>query len=43
MRSKGTELIDKAEELDPNSDSAWSYKANLLVQQMRLAEMEGNT
>lgn len=40
---EGTELIDKAVELDPNSDSAWSYKANFLVQQMRIAEMENNT
>ena len=39
---EGTELINKAVELNPNSDSAWSYKANLLVQQMRIAEMEGN-
>lgn len=37
----GTELIDKAEKLDTNSDAVWSYKANMLVQQMRLAEMEG--
>ncbi len=40
---QGSELIDKAEKLDTNSDAVWSYKANLLVQQMRLAEMEGNT
>ncbi len=39
---KGSELIDRAEKLDTNSDAVWSYKANLLVQQMRLAEMEGN-
>jgi tetratricopeptide (TPR) repeat protein len=39
----GTDLIDKAVQLDPNSDSAWSYKANMLVQQMRVAEMEGKT
>ncbi|MDQ6788242.1 MAG: hypothetical protein M3033_15665 [Acidobacteriota bacterium] len=37
----GTDLIDKAVQLDPNSDSAWSYKANFLIQQMRVAEMEG--
>lgn len=40
---EGTALINKAVELDPNSDSAWSYKANFLVQQGRVAEMEGNT
>ena len=39
---EGTDLIDKAVEFDPNSDSAWSYKANFLVQQSRVAEMEGN-
>lgn len=40
---EGSDLINKAVELDPNSDSAWSYKANFLVQQGRIAEMEGNT
>ncbi|MEO8071834.1 MAG: hypothetical protein ABI686_01175 [Acidobacteriota bacterium] len=40
---EGTDLIDKAVALDPNSDSAWSYKANFLVQQGRVAEMEGNS
>ncbi len=39
---QGTELIDRAEKLNTNSDAVWSYKANMLVQQMRLAEMEGN-
>jgi len=39
----GTDLAEKAVKLDSNSDSAWSYKANMLVQQMRIAEMEGNT
>lgn len=39
----GSDLANRAVELDPNSDSAWSYKANMLIQQMRLAEMEGNT
>ena len=36
------EYANKAVELDPNSDSAWSYKASLLVQKMRIAEMEDN-
>ncbi|MEO6587827.1 MAG: hypothetical protein ABIP06_00750 [Pyrinomonadaceae bacterium] len=40
---EGTELINRAEKLDTNNDAVWSYKANMLVQQMRLAEMEGNT
>lgn len=39
---EGTDLINKAEKLDTNSDAVWSYKANMLIQQMRLAEMEGN-
>lgn len=38
----GTDLADRAVKLDQDSDSAWSYKANMLVQQMRVAEMEGN-
>lgn len=38
---EGSDLSDRAVKLDPNSDAAWSYKANMLVQQMRLAEMEG--
>lgn len=45
--SKGMELIDKAIELEKEAgietDSVWSYKANLLIQKMRIAEMEGNT
>jgi tetratricopeptide (TPR) repeat protein len=44
---KGMELIDKAIELEKEAgietDSVWSYKANLLIQKMRIAEMEGNT
>ena len=41
--AEGTELVNRAEKLDTNSDAVWSYKANMLYQQMRLAEMEGNT
>jgi hypothetical protein len=40
---RGTDLVNKAAELDPNSDSIWSYKTSLLIQNMRLAEIEGNT
>lgn len=36
------ELADLTE-LDKKFQSAWSYKANALIQQMRIAEMEGNT
>lgn len=39
---EGSELIDRAVKLDNNSDAVWSYKANMLVQQSRLAEMNGN-
>lgn len=39
---EGLALATKATELDPNSDSAWSYRTSLLVQKMRVAEMEGN-
>ena len=37
---RGTDLINKALELDQTSDSIWSYKTSLLNQNMRLAEME---
>lgn len=40
---KGLELITEAVKLDPNSDSVWSYNANLIVQKGRVAEMEGNS
>jgi tetratricopeptide (TPR) repeat protein len=39
---EGLQLANRAVELDPNSDSAWSYKTSLLIQKMRVAEMEGN-
>jgi uncharacterized protein YgfB (UPF0149 family) len=39
--AEGRDLSKKAVEFAPNSDAAWSYEANMLVQQMRLAEMEG--
>ncbi len=38
----GSELANRAEKLDTNSDAVWSYKANMLIQKSRLAEMEGN-
>ena len=28
---------------DPNSESAWSYKTNLLLEAAKLAEMDGKT
>ncbi|QQS42473.1 MAG: hypothetical protein IPM63_05930 [Acidobacteriota bacterium] len=39
----GMGYVDKAIELDPESDSAWSYKTSLLVQKSRIAEMDGDT
>ncbi|MCY7375733.1 MAG: hypothetical protein LH472_07145 [Pyrinomonadaceae bacterium] len=39
---EGLDLANRAEKLDTNSDAVWSYKANMLIQQSRLAEMEGN-
>jgi hypothetical protein len=39
--ARGTELINRALELDKNSDSIWSYKTSLLIQEARLAEMDG--
>jgi tetratricopeptide (TPR) repeat protein len=45
--NEGYALIEKALELDKKagieSDSTYSYKANLLVQKMRIAEMDGKT
>ncbi len=35
-------LIDKALRLDAEKSSPWSYKASLLIQKARLAEMENN-
>ncbi|MGI9107968.1 MAG: hypothetical protein ACR2G4_17185 [Pyrinomonadaceae bacterium] len=38
----GMILANKAVELDSNSEQAWSYKTNLLLELVKLAEMEGN-
>jgi tetratricopeptide (TPR) repeat protein len=40
---RGLEEIENAIKLDPNSESAWSYKTNLLIEASRLAEMDGKT
>ena len=37
----GLEEIEKAISFDPNSETAWSYKTNLLIEQSKLAEMDG--
>lgn len=39
---EGFDLINKALELNQTNDSAWSYKASLLIQKARLAGMQGN-
>lgn len=45
--NEGLDLINRALDLEKQAkvetDSTWSYKANLTVQKMRVAEMEGNT
>lgn len=38
---RGTKLINQAMDLEKGSDSIWSYKTSLLIQQQRLAEMDG--
>lgn len=38
---RGLEEVENAIKLDPNSESGWSYKTNLLLEAAKLAEMEG--
>ena len=38
----GMQFAEQAVTLDPDSPNAWSYKANLLREAAKLAEMEGN-
>ncbi len=40
---RGLEDVENAIKLDPNSEPAWSYKTNLLIEAVRLAEMDGKT
>ena len=40
---RGLEEVENAIKLDPNSESAWSYKTNLLIEASKLAEMDGKT
>ncbi|HKZ77846.1 MAG TPA: hypothetical protein VJ124_05940 [Pyrinomonadaceae bacterium] len=40
---RGLEEVENAIKLDPNSESAWSYKTNLLLEAVKLAEMDGKT
>ena len=39
---RGLEEIETAIKLDPNSEAAWSYKTNLLLEASKLAEMDGD-
>jgi tetratricopeptide (TPR) repeat protein len=41
--NKGLELTEKAISLNPENESAWSYKTNLLRERAKLAEMDGKT
>lgn len=41
--TRGLEEIENAIKQDPNSEAAWSYKTNLLLEAGKLAEMEGKT
>lgn len=40
---RGLEEIENAIKLDPNSEAAWSYKTNLLLEAVKLADMDGKT
>jgi hypothetical protein len=40
---RGLEEVENAIKQDPNSESAWSYKTNLLIEAAKLAEMDGKT
>ena len=41
--TEGLRLAEQATSLDPNNESAWSFKTNLLLEAAKLAEMDGNT
>ena len=38
---KGLTEAENAIKYDPNNESAWSYKTNLLLEASKLAEMDG--
>ena len=40
--TEGLKLAEQAASLDPNNPNAWSYKANLLREKAKLAEMAGD-
>lgn len=39
--TNGLQLADQAISLDPNSEQAWSFKTNLLLERVKLAKMDG--
>jgi hypothetical protein len=39
---RGMQEIESGIGFDPNSETAWSYKTNLLLEKAKLAEMDGN-
>lgn len=39
---RGLEVVEKAIQQDANSEAAWSYKTNLLLEAAKLAEMDGD-
>jgi len=39
---RGLEEAETAIKFDPNNESAWSYKTNLLLEAAKLAEMDGH-
>jgi tetratricopeptide (TPR) repeat protein len=40
--NRGLELSEKGVTLDPQSEQAWSFKTNILLEQVKLAQMEGS-
>jgi hypothetical protein len=40
---QGLSEVENAIKFDPNNESAWSYKTNLLLEASKLAEMDGKT
>jgi len=40
---RGLDEVETALKLDPDNESAWSYKTNLLLEAAKLAEMEGDS
>ena len=41
--TEGLQLAERALSLDPNSEQAWSFKTNLLLEMVKLAKMDNNT